>query len=250
MGRMVRMTEWNQGVLPAPWVDNGIEVNGTNFFGRHLQVDYAAYIIGGPRAGADPMDFDFRASRSGENYYIDNNSRPTYGGQLVATILSGSTSLALGASAMRGTYDPEHRNRFSIYGAHAVFRVRDVVFRAEYLRRLTEMSLGEDPMSRFKYGPRSDGTFDPYFVKEGAYAEVEVPLHKRLTAVLREDGMRRRGNVSMTSDMRSESMVLRHTAGLAILLRSSLRLKLSYEDYDFSDYEDEKVAHVGIAGPF
>jgi hypothetical protein len=250
MGRMVRMTEWNQGVLPAPWVDNGIEVNGTNFFGHHLQVDYAAYVIGGPRAGADPLDFDFRASRSGENYYIDNNSRPAYGGQLVATLLSGSTSLALGASAMRGTYDPEHRNRFSIYGAHAVFRVRDVFVRAEYLRRLTEMSLGEDPAQRFKYGPGMDGTFDPNFIKEGAYAEVEVPLHKRLTLVAREDGMRRRGNVSMTSDMRSESMVLRHTVGLAIALKSSLRLKLSFEDYDFSDYADEKVAHVGIAGPF
>ena len=250
MGRMVRMTEWNQGVLPAPWVDNGIEVNGTNFFGDHLQVDYAAYLVGGPRAGANPMDFDFRASRSGENYYIDNNSRPAYGGQLVMTVMSGGTSLALGASMMRGTYDPEHRNRFAIYGAHAVFRVRDIFFRAEYLSRLTEMSLTDNPAERFKYGAGDDEMYDPNFVKDGAYAEVEIPVGKRLSFVLREDGMRRRGNVSMSSAMRADSAVLRHTAGVAFLLRSSMRLKLSYEDYDFSDFDDEKVVHIGIAGPF
>jgi hypothetical protein len=250
MGRMLRMTEWNQGVLPAPWVDNGVEVNGTHFFGNKLQVDYAAYVIGGPRAGADPLDFDFRASRSGENYYIDNNSRPAVGGQLVMTLLSGSTSFALGASMMRGTYDPEHRNRFAIYGAHAVFRMRDIFLRAEYLSRITEMSLGEDPTTRFKYGPGANGQHDRFFVKDGGYAEVEIPVGKRVTLVVREDGLRRRGNVSMTSELRSDSALLRHTAGLAILLRSSLRLKLSYEDYDFSDFEDEKVVHVGIAGPF
>ncbi|MBZ0231550.1 MAG: hypothetical protein K8M05_04310, partial [Deltaproteobacteria bacterium] len=250
MGRMLRMTEWNQGVLPAPWVENGIEINGTQFAGNHVQIDYAAYAIGGPRAGADPLDFDFRASRSGESYYIDNNSRPSFGGQAVVTLLAGSTSLALGGSVMRGTYDPEHEHRFAIYGAHAVLRARDVFLRVEYLRRLTEMALGDNPAERFRYGPGADGMYDPYFVKEGAYAEVEVPLGRRISAVLREDGMRRRGNVSMSSALRSDSAVIRHTAGLAVLLRASLRLKLSYEYYDFSDFSDESAVHIGIAGPF
>ena len=73
MGRMLRTQEFNSGVLPAPWVDNGIELNGTHFFGKNLQTDYAIYAIGGPRAGADPIDFDFKLSRSGEAYYVDNN---------------------------------------------------------------------------------------------------------------------------------------------------------------------------------
>ena len=138
----------------------------------------------------------------------------------------------------------------SILAAHVVFRIRDVFLRIEYLTRKTEMSLGEDPMSRFRYGPGSDGEWDPNFVKDGAYAELEVPLGSRLTAVLREDGLRRRGNVVMTSEMRSDSALLRHTAALAIVLRSQLRLKLSYEYYDFTDFEDNSVVHVGIAGPF
>jgi hypothetical protein len=214
-------------------------------------VDYAAYVVGGPRAGAEPMDFDFRASRSGENYYIDNNSRPTYGGQLVFTLLSsGDTSVALGASMMRGTYDPKLENRFAIYGAHAVVRYRDVFLRVEALRRITEMALGENPSERFKYAPTADGMYDPYFTKDGGYAELEVPIGTRITGVLREDGLWRRGNVAMTSELRKDSAVLRHTAGVAIMLRAALRLKISYEDYDFSDFADEKAAHVGIAGPF
>jgi hypothetical protein len=54
----------------------------------------------------------------------------------------------------------------------------------------------------------------------------------------------------MNSTMRSDSALMRHTAGAAIVLRQSLRLKLSYEYYDFSDFDDESVVHVGIAGPF
>jgi hypothetical protein len=250
MGRMLRINEWNEGVLPAPWVDNGLEVNGTHFFGERLQTDYAVYAIAGPRAGADPTDFDFKRSRSGESYYIDNNSRPAVGGQLSASSLSSNMTTSIGVSAMRGRYDPEHRLPFAIYGAHAVVRIGDVFLRAEYLWRRTKMSLGEDPDARFRYGPGSDGTYDAYFVKDGAYAELEVPVGPRVTAIWREDGLRRRGNVVEGSEMRSDSAVIRHTAGLAIAIRSALRLKVSYEYYDFSDYEDESVVHLGIAGPF
>lgn len=250
MGRMLRIQEFNEGVLPAPWVDNGIEVNGTHFFGKHLQTDFAAYAISGPRAGADPMDFDFKLSRSGESYYIDNNSRPVLGGQLVASVITDTTTWSAGISMMRGTYDPDHRLPFAIYGAHFIARINDVFLRAEYLNRHHEMSLGEDPMARFRYGPGMTGTFDPVVVKDGGYVELEVPTGSRLTLIGREDGLRRRGNVSATSLMRSDSAVLRSTVGAAIVLRQQLRLKLSYEYYDFSDFEDESVVHVGIAGPF
>ena len=57
-------------------------------------------------------------------------------------------------------------------------------------------------------------------------------------------------NVQRTSDLRSESALLRYTAGLSVTLRESLRLKVSGELYDFSDYQDEIVGHLGIAGPF
>jgi hypothetical protein len=249
MGRMLRMNDFNQGVLPAPWVDNGLEINGTHFFEK-VQLSYAAFAVGGPRAGSEPTDFDFRQSRSGDAYYIDNNSRPVFGGQLVFGFGRGKFSGNLGASIMRGTYDPEHRLKFAIYGAHLGIRIKDISLRLEYLTRKTQMALGMDPGSTFKYGPGSDGTYDPYFTKDGGYAELEVPLSSRLTLVLREDGLRRRGNVLQMSALRSDSVLIRHTAGLAIGIGQSVRIKLSYERYDFSDFEDESVIHTGIAGPF
>lgn len=105
-------------------------------------------------------------------------------------------------------------------------------------------------MSRFKYGPSADGTFDPWMVKDGGYAELEVPVTSRLTLLVREDFLRRRGNVVNTSELRSDSAILRHTAGLALTVWSALRLKLSYEYYDFSDFDDESVIHLGLVGPF
>jgi hypothetical protein len=250
MGRMLRITEWNEGILPSPWVDNGLEINGTHFFGQHLQTDYAVYAIGGPRGDTNPVDFDFKLSRDGNSYYIDNNSRPVIGGQLAASVITDDATVTGGVSAMAGTYDPAHELPFQIYGAHLVFRIKDVFLRAEYVTRRTKMYMGPDPAMNFKYGAGPDGVFDPYFSKDGGYVEFEAPITSRVTVVLREDGMRRRGNVETDSLLRSDSAVLRHTAGLAIGIYQSLRLKLSYEYYDFSDFKDEQVIHVGIAGPF
>lgn len=250
MGRMLRGNDFNQGVLPAPWVDNGLELNGTHYFGQHLQTSYALFAVGGPRAAQNPVDFDFAQSRSGEAFYIDNNSRPVVGGQAVLSFVLGRFSAAIGASTMRGTYDPDHRLPFSILGTQLVLRFKDVFLRFEYLNRKTKMDLGDDPGKVFKYGPGADGVYDPYFVKEGAYGELEVPLRSRLTLVLREDGLRRRGNVINTSELRSDSALIRHTAALAISLGQSVRVKVSYERYDFSDFSDESVIHTGIAGPF
>jgi hypothetical protein len=248
MGRMVRIDDWNEGVLPAPWVDNGLEIDGTRFFGEHLQIDYAVYAISGPRAGNNPVDFDFKASRSGEAYYIDNNSRPALGGQLVASLITDAATITAGASVMRGTYDPDHHLRFAIAGAHLVVSVRDIYLRVEYLTRRTEMSLS-DP-DRFRYGPGPSGVYDPFFVKDGGYAELELPVSNRLTLVAREDGMRRRGNVLKGSLLSSSSRIIRSTAALTYELAQALRVKLSYEYYAFSDFHNESVIHLGFAGPF
>ncbi|MCE9580159.1 MAG: OprO/OprP family phosphate-selective porin [Deltaproteobacteria bacterium] len=249
MGRMLHLQDWNLGVLPAPWVDNGLEINGTHFFDEIVQVDYAAYAVGGPRAPSDSLDFDFKQSRSAENYYIDNNSHPVLGGHLAWSINADPVSFQLGASGMTGTYDNDNKLRFSVLGAQAILHIDKAVVRAEYLVRRTEMALGDDPAARFRYGPGADGKFDPYFLKEGFYTEAEVPIGK-FDLVARWDGLRRRGNVAKMSELRSDTGLLRYTLGGTFLLRESLRLKVSGEFYDFSDFGDDKVIHVGIAGPF
>ena len=68
--------------------------------------------------------------------------------------------------------------------------------------------------------------------------------------IARWDGLRSFGNVLATSPLRSKSEVLRYTAALAYHLPAGLRLKVSGELYDFSDFDDEIAIHTGIAGPF
>jgi hypothetical protein len=254
MGRMLHRAEWNEGVLPSPWVDNGLEVNGTHFFGDSAQVDYSAYAVSGPRtASSDAADFDFIQSRSGQTYYVDNNSRPVVGGRFAWSLTFDDLRLSAGASLMTGTYDPDTHLKFRIYGAHAVVRYGNITLRGEFVRRRTEMALGDDPATRFKYGPRSDGTYNPYFVKDGFYTELEAPLVWRIGAVLRWDGLHRVGNVLRTgpsSTLSENAGILRYTAGATIGIRGALRIKLSGEFYDFRDYSNEIAVHLGVAGPF
>ena len=47
MGRMLRLRTWNMGVLPSPFPDNGLEINGTHWFGNSTQLDYAVYAVEG-----------------------------------------------------------------------------------------------------------------------------------------------------------------------------------------------------------
>src|SRR5689334_11404115 len=126
MGRMLRINDWNMSILPAPWVDNGIELNGTHFFGDEAQLDYAAYAVGGPRASSGAFDFEYKLSRSGEVYYIDNNSRPTLGGRCAFTWLNDAFAFHIGASGMAGTYDTDNKLWFYLVGIESFFRVGKV----------------------------------------------------------------------------------------------------------------------------
>jgi hypothetical protein len=248
MGRMLRTTDWNMGILPSPWVDNGVELSGTHFFSEAVQFDYAAYAVAGPRSANDAVDFDYKLSRSGESYYVDNNSRPSVGARAAFNVIHGATTITGGLSAMAGTYDPENKLNFAVVGADLLVQISRIFLRAEYLVRRTEMSLGTDPSLRFKYGPGKNGTYDPYFLKHGFYAELELPLGDRIDAIVRWDGLRRQGNVVRTSELRSDSALLRYTAGGSYRLQGATRIKLSGELYDFSDFQDEIAIHLALTG--
>jgi hypothetical protein len=149
---------------------------------------------------------------------------------------------------MFGTYDPLNKLHYQIAGAHLVLQFSRVFFRTEYLARRTEMALGDDPSQRFKYGPGKDGRYDPYFLKQGFYTELELPAGDRVDFILRWDGLRRQGNVLRTSELRSDSGLLRYTAGASVRVRGAVRLKLSGEFYDFSDFADEVAIHLALTG--
>lgn len=249
MGRMLRLRDWNMSVLPAPYVDSGLQLTWAPRVTESMDLELDAYIVGGLRGQNDATDVDFTQSRSGEAYYVDNNSRPSWGARLSLRFDIDEALLAVGASALYGTYDPANELDLLVLGADLVFRIERWTLRAEYLVRRTKMALGNDPAATFRYGPGADGEFDPYFLKEGFYGELVFPLGP-IDGVARVDGMRRTGNVVLSSALRSESAVVRYTLGTSIGLVRDWRIKLSGELYDFSDFGDEAGIHLGVVGAF
>jgi hypothetical protein len=248
MGRMLRGRDFNWGILPMPYVDNGIELSGTHWFGYKFQLDYAAYAVSGLRGDNDGLDVDFIQTRSAAFYYVDNNSRPAAGGRLSGTLdfADAGTSFTLGLSGMWGWYDPNHNLTYMIGGIDGYARIKKLELRAEYLIRRTEMSLGDDPAARFKYGPGPDGKYDRYFLKDGFYAEALYPVHDRVELVGRVDGLRRNGNVPTTSSLQKKSAILRYTLGVDVTIGWGVRVKAAAEYYDFSDFKDEIAATLGV----
>ncbi|HKU43345.1 MAG TPA: hypothetical protein VJR89_34525 [Polyangiales bacterium] len=249
MGRMLRMREFNFGVLPAPYVDQGIEISGTHWFGDDVQFDYAVHAIGGLRSSSDELDLDFIKSRS--VYYVDNNSEPAVGGRLALTIdLSEDVLLTVGGSVMAGRPDTSRELYYAIAGADVYLRLWSFDLHAEYLIRRQQFPLGDDPDNTFRYGPNADGQYDDFFIKDGFYIEGTLPVSQRIELVARFDGLRRIGNVTINSPLRERSGMLRYTAGLNVVLDGSVRLKFSGEVYDFSDFDDEVALNAGVAAAF
>jgi hypothetical protein len=263
MGRMLRNESWNAGVLPSPFPDNGAEIDGTHWFGEAAQLDYAVYGVTGFRAtGTQVTDIVFNDSHL--PFYIDNNARPTGGARLALTFKpSKSTDITFGASGMAGTYDDQNKLLYAILGGDFSVRVNRTNFRMEYLVRRTEFDPIQD-LFDYKIPPG-----DNYFVKQGAYAELEQPLIRDLDLVLRVDGLKRDGNVPAVDpesfgnvpaappQLTASSGVLRETLGFAYAVERNIRLKLSGECYQWFNepghpsWDKPDVAiHAAVVGTF
>jgi hypothetical protein len=256
MGRMLRNMAWGYSVLPSPFPDNGAEIDGTHWFGSSAQLDYAAYAVAGFRnTDANPTDINFPLSHTYPYaYYVDNNARPAGGARLALTVKpSSSSDITVGTSGMGGTYDNNDRLTYIILGADASVRIHRTNIRAEYLVRRTEISTLPGAQSGLKYAIAADD--GNYFVKHGAYVELEQPVVHDLDAIARVDGMARIGNVPVGSLLTEHSWMVRETLGLAYGIERNLRLKGSVEYYEFSEADlagnvRDLAFHVGVTGTF
>ena len=240
MGRMLRLRGWNMGVLPSPFPDNGLEMGGKLALSERSSVDYAVYAVSGFKGSARALDFDFVQSRDGNAYYVDNNGRPTVGGRLALNVgLSRSSEATLGASIMRGTYDPANDYTYTIVGGDLGFRFYRTNLRFEYLVRRQEFATSDAKL--LKYDVVANGDF---VVKHGAYAELETPVAEQVDLIARVDGLLHVGNVLATppgapppvdGELSGRSFVVRYTLGSAVSLERNLRVKASGELWQFSD---------------
>jgi hypothetical protein len=249
MGRMLRMRDWNLGVLPSPFPDQGLEIDGTHWFGDRVQLDYATYAVAGFKGDTTSTDLDFTRSRA--PYYVDNNTLPTVGGRLALTAKLGANSdVTLGASGQYGAFDPNHQLAYAIVGADLAFRFARTNLRFEWLTRWQQFDVS-DP-SRFKYV--ASATSDS-FLKHGAYVELEVPVGKTVDLIGRIDGLYRVGNLPIDSALSYRSSVVRATVGTSIAVERNLRLKASTELWRFSDQDGDGhttalSVHAGVVATF
>ncbi len=260
MGRMLRLRSWNMGVLPSPFPDNGVEVSGKLALGEGAWLDYAAHAVSGFKGDRLAGDLDWRASRDGSLYYVDNNARPAVGGRVAFTAdLGTQTDVTIGSSVMHGTFDPDNDHAYTIAGADASLRIHRTYVRLEYLARRQDVDVS-DPL-RFRYAVVPNGDFT---MKHGAYAEVEQALSSTVDLIVRADGMMRVGNVlalpagtpiPAEGELSSRSLVGRLTLGAAFSIERSLRVKVSSELWEFSDRNaDGQLTavsfHLGAVGTF
>jgi hypothetical protein len=251
MGRMLRLSQWNMGVLPSPFPDNGAEVGGTHWFGERVQADYAAYVVTGFKGDTGSLDLVWSESLSRNANLVDNNGRPTAGGRSAFTFRLGEANdLTIGASLMYGTYDPENRFSYTIGGGDIAARIGRTQIRFEYLLR--RQSFAADPIS-FKLPVPASGR--EVFEKQGAYLEVERSMTEAVTLLVRADGLRRTGNVLVSDPLGTDSAIFRYTLGGTFAVTPGWRLKASGELWAFSNnfpvhQELELAFHMGMVGTF
>jgi hypothetical protein len=154
---------------------------------------------------------------------------------------------------MGGTYNNDNSLTYMIFGGDASLRVHRTNLRAEYLVRRTEFATGPGAQSELKYAIATDG--GNYFLKHGAYLELEQPVVHDLDAIARVDGMARIGNAPAGSLLTDHSWMVRETLGLAYGIERNLRLKGSVEYYEFSEADlagntRDLAFHVGVTGTF
>jgi hypothetical protein len=245
MGRMAfgGRSAMNLGVLPLPYVDTGALVYGVRWLGEKIQVWYGIYGVAGLRGS---NDLDWMAMRSIP--YNDNNRVPAGGGRLALAYSANPGAFFgdanLGGSYTAGRYDKDAKLGYEIWSVDATLRFGKLLLRGEYASRKTDL----DPAATgYPYA-----LTDPWFKKDGFYAEAEVPLGGYLSAVYRYDELRRVGTPLPGSvpELSADSRFRRHTGGVVITPTAALYVKLSWELWQTTDFGDFQTYHAGIGGAF
>ncbi len=245
MGRMAfgSRSAMNLGVLPLPYVDTGVLAYGIRWLGERLQLWYGIYGVSGLRG---TNDLDWMAMRSVP--YNDNNRVPAGGARLTLSYSSDPKDFigdaSIGGSATAGRYDRDATREYRAWAADATLRFGKLVLRGEYASRRTDL----DPAATgYPYVLE-----DPWFTKEGFYAEAEAPLGKYLAAVYRYEELRRTGTPlpGSVAELSADSTFVRHTGGLVVTPNSAIFVKLSWELWQTTDFGEFHTYHAGMGGTF
>lgn len=237
MGMMPRSREFNQGVIPAPFVDTAVSILGRVEPARSIILDYEIY--GARGLQGERFDFNFIASRDFE----DNNGEPAGGARLTATV----EDVSIGGSVAFGHFDPDHELQYLILGIDTRFDLGPVTVRGEYLWRRTE------------YVNPLDATDQNNFIKQGYYVQFTYPVDDRLSIFLMHDGLAVEDMflsaagvtaVAAAAVTDDANRILRFVSGVNFRPHASILLKGSAEYWEFSDFDDVWVFNAGMVVEF
>lgn len=233
MGMMDRQNVFNLGIVPAPWSDNGVDIFGSLFVGT-FKVGYSLYATKGLE-GASP-DVNFIATRD----FNDANSRLAPGGRLSV----GRDWFTLGFSFNTGEYDAKAELGYDISGVDLTLNWSGLTLRTEWLQRKTEFIDAAGKESEFE--------------KTGFYAELDADIGAALSAglvifyrfdyievndiTLSANGPTTAAALAITDD---NSSIKRSTFGAKIAIADSFAIKASVELWNFDDFRDDRVYHLG-----
>ncbi|MCR4316741.1 MAG: hypothetical protein NUW37_10370 [Planctomycetes bacterium] len=235
MGNMVRQSEFNLSVIPAPAVDNGAEVSGGVEVFEGAQLRYHGYVVRGFK-GFSP-DISFIASRDFE----DNNADPAGGARLAFE----ARSWSFGFSGLQGHYDLDSKRLYQIGGFDLTFRLDEVRVRAEVAARRTEFQ---------SVTGREDA-----FYKRSYWLQVDFPVFEGFRVVVSGDRLTVDGinlsaggpTTSLAASVTDEhNRVQRATLGFVYDYDGSALFKIEAERWDFSDFEQVWVFQAGVVWLF
>lgn len=228
MGHMLRYQSdrFNLGVVPIPYVDQGVSLFGDVWIRDVWQIWYAVYGVNGFQSGT-PRDFTFK-DQLGDGGFSDNNDEPSWGARLAFA----RGPFTAGGSFLRGVYDPDGNYDYTAFGFDASVWVRGVQLRGEYVAR-------ENHVFLLDTGGRG------LLRKKGFYVQAESPVVRKLQLVGRVDGLLRQG-APLATDNDESSGIVRVTGGLAVLPGPDYALRLQFEHWRFTDFVDSNVLRLGV----
>jgi hypothetical protein len=240
MGGMVRGAQFNLGIVPAPFIDNGAAATATVWLGSSAKLSLETALVRGLK-GISP-DIDFDLSRD----YEDNNGEPA----VAARLILNADPIITGASFTWGHYDPEADLDYLMGSVELQVRFGQWNLRLEGVFRDTEY-FTPDPFSptrdretsrRTAYVVQFDGP-----VTEGWRAFV---LHDWLRVediFLGPTGPVAVGGPLTTDDSNTISRI---AGGFVHSLRAGLQVKGSVEYWDPTDFETAIVFHLGVVAEY
>ena len=240
MGGMPYEANYNLGIVPAPFVDNGASLMGTFWVAKESKLTLETAVVRGLKGLLVDPDYDI--SRDFE----DNNGEPA----VASRLLLASGPITTGASFTWGRYDAEGLLDYLMGSVELTVRFGTWNLRLEGVMRETDyftpdpfsMNRQRESYRRTAYVVQADGP-----ITDALRGFILHDYMKVEDIFLGLSGPQAMPNAGTTDDSNS---TFRLAGGVVYSVRAGLQVKGSVEYWDPSDFEKAVVFHLGLVASY